>query len=315
LKKDQLIKLADKYSKNNCTEAEKEVVELFFQKLQKNGKDLPIDLSEEKRDELFLKITTEISNSNFRVRNLFYKISKIAAVAVLFISIPLATIFYGTGKNETINQMTAKSEIKNILLPDGSQVILNANSSISYTEDFKQNRNLKLIGEAFFKVVKNPKSPFVVETSQFKTKVLGTSFNVKAYPNTINTVSVVTGKVEVNSKENLAWKSILIKNQWLSIKKQEAPQLSNDDAKDFNAWTKNILIFQNSSLRETAITLENQFDVTILFEKRELEELRITGKFKEENLNNILNSIALVKQLEIQFLTKNKIYVRKKQSI
>jgi ferric-dicitrate binding protein FerR (iron transport regulator) len=121
--------------------------------------------------------------------------------------------------------------------------------------------------------------------------------------------------VEVNSKENLAWKSILIKNQWLSIKKQEAPQLSNDDAKDFNAWTKNILIFQNSSLRETAITLENQFDVTILFEKRELEELRITGKFKEENLNNILNSIALVKQLEIQFLTKNKIYVRKKQSI
>ena len=119
--------------------------------------------------------------------------------------------------------------------------------------------------------------------------------------------------MEVNSKENLAWKSILIKNQWISIKKQEVPQLSNDDAKDFNAWTKNILIFQNSSLRETAITLENQFNVTIVFEKQELGELRITGKFKEENLNNILNSIALVKQLDIQFLTKNKIYVRKKQ--
>lgn len=313
MKKEQLIKLADKYSKNNCTEAEKEVVELFFQKLQKKGKDLPIDLSEEKRDELFLKLTAEINKSNFRLRNLIYKVSKIAAVALFFIGIPLATIFYGSEKNETVNHLTAKSEIKNILLPDGSQVILNANSSISYSEDFKQNRKLKLTGEAFFKVVKNPKSPFVVETSQFKTKVLGTSFNVKAYSNTINTVSVVTGKVEVNSKENLAWKSTLIKNQWISIKKQEAPQLSNDDAKDFNAWTKNILIFQNSSLRETAITLENQFDVTIVFEKQELEELRITGKFKEENLNNILNSIALVKQLEIQFLTKNKIYVRKKQ--
>lgn len=313
MKKEQLIKLADKYSNNNCTEAEKEVVELFFQKLQKKEKELPIDLSEEKRDELFLKITAEINKSNFRFRNLVYKISKIAAVALFFIGIPLATIFYGNEKNETVNHLAAKSEIKNILLPDGSQVILNANSSISYSEDFKQNRKLKLIGEAFFKVVKNPKSPFVVETSQFKTKVLGTSFNVKAYPNTINTVSVVTGKVEVNSKENLAWKSILIKNQWISIKKQEAPQLSNDNAKDFNAWTKNILIFQNSSLRETAITLENQFNVTIVFEKQELEELRITGKFKEENLNNILNSIALVKQLEIQFLTKNKIYVRKKQ--
>ena len=313
MKREQLIKLADKYSKNNCTIAEKEAVELFFQKLQKKGKDLPIDLSVEKRDELFLKITAEINNSNFRVRKLFYKISKIAAVAVLFISIPMATIFYGAGKNETINQMTAKSEIKNILLPDGSQVILNANSSISYSEDFKQNRKLKLTGEAFFKVVKNPQSPFVVETSQFKTKVLGTSFNVKAYPNTINTVSVVTGKVEVSSKENLAHKSILTKNQRIRFNNLEVPQLSIDDARDFNAWTKNILIFQNSSLRETAITLENQFNVTIVFEKQELGELRITGKFKEENLNNILNSIALVKQLDIQFLTKNKIYVRKKQ--
>jgi ferric-dicitrate binding protein FerR (iron transport regulator) len=313
LKKEQLIKLADKYSKNNCTEAEKEVVEIFFQKLQKKGKDLPIDLSVEKRDELFLKITTEINSSNFRIRKLFYKASKIAAVAVLFISIPIVTIFYGIGKNETINQMTAKSEIKNILLPDGSQVILNANSSISYSENFKQNRKLKLTGEAFFKVVKNPKQPFVVETSKFKTKVLGTSFNVKAYPNTINTVSVVTGKVEVSSKENSAYKSILIKNQRLSYNNLEVPQLSIADAKDFNAWTKKILIFQNASLKETALTLENQFNVTILFEKRELEDLRITGKFKEENLNNILNSIALVKQLEIQFLTKNKIYVREKE--
>ena len=313
MKKEQLIKLADKYSKNNCTTAEKEAVELFFQKLQKKGKDLPIDLSTEKRDELFLKITTEINSSNFRVRKLFYKASKIAAVAVLLISIPLVTIFYGIGKNETINQMTAKSEIKNILLPDGSQVILNANSSISYSENFKQNRKLKLTGEAFFKVVKNPKQPFVVETSQFKTKVLGTSFNVKAYPNTINTVSVVTGKVEVSSKENSAYKSILIKNQRLSYNNLEVPQLSIADAKDFNAWTKNILIFQNSSLKETALTLENQFNVSILFEKRALEDLRITGKFKEENLNNILNSIALVKQLEIQFLTKNKIYVGEKE--
>ena len=108
MKKEQLIKLADKYSNNNCTEAEKEVVELFFQKLQKKGKDLPIDLSEEKRDELFLKITAEINKSNFRFRNLVYKISKIAAVALFFIGIPLVTIFYGTEKKETINQHSKK---------------------------------------------------------------------------------------------------------------------------------------------------------------------------------------------------------------
>ena len=103
-----------------------------------------------------------------------------------------------TRKN-LITQSATKGEIKTLSLPDGSQLILNANSSVTYSTDFIDNRKLILKGEAYFKVVKNPSSPFIVKTEQFETKVLGTSFTIKAYKNHPNQISVLTGKVEVNS--------------------------------------------------------------------------------------------------------------------
>ncbi len=314
MRKEQFIKLAQKYSQNNCSPAEIELVESFFQKLQEEYNDFSIELSEELRNELYLKISSRIENRNRRLRKLFYKSAKIAAVLVLFIALPVGLIFYVGNSKENIEQLTAKSEIKTILLPDGSQVVLNANSSINYSEDFKQKRTLKLSGEAFFKVVRDPKSPFVVETAEFKTKVLGTSFNIKAYPNRLSSVSVVTGKVEVVVKEHPNNKSILTKNQSLSFSNNKMPQIAISNSADFNAWTKNILIFQNSTLAEIAKTLENRFNISIVFEDESIEKLRVTGKFKEDNIANILSSIALVKQLEIQFLTKNSIYVKKKSN-
>lgn len=312
MKKEELIKLAHQYSQNNCSPAERELVESFFQQLQDECSDLPIDLSEQVRNDLYLQISNTLNRSKFKFRNLFYKTAKIAAALVFFITVPAGLLFYGLHSKEHIHQLTAKSEMKTLLLPDGSQVILNANSSISYSEDFKQKRTLQLKGEAFFKVVKNPNSPFVVETPDFKTKVLGTSFNVSAYPNRLNSVSVVTGKVEVISKGQEDRKSVLTKNQYVRFVKEQITPVLMADGDDFNAWTKNILIFQNSTLAETARTLENQFDVSIVFENSTLEHLRISGKFKEESLANILSSIATVKQIEIEFLTKNKIYVRNK---
>lgn len=72
------------------------------------------------------------------------------------------------------------------------------------------------------------------------------------------------------------------------------------------------MIFKNSTLGEVAETLENKFDVSILFDSNDLRELRISGKFKEENLSTILLSIAVVKQLKIDFITPNKIHIRVK---
>jgi ferric-dicitrate binding protein FerR (iron transport regulator) len=161
-------------------------------------------------------------------------------------------------------------------------------------------------------VVRNPKNPFIIETAQFKIKVLGTSFTIRAYKNYANTIRVLSGKVEVNSKGNPKEKVFLTKNQELSFSKSQLPVLTNDSQRDFLAWTKNIVVLENTTLGETAEILRNKFKVTILFDNPELEQLRITGKFKNENITTILNTIGEVKQLEIDFQTPNKIFIRKK---
>ena len=311
MQKEDFITLAQKYAQNKCSLSEKEAVEIFFLKqTEKEQNTIILSLTEEKRNAILHKINTEINKPKGKLRSLFFKTATIAAIALVLLGISFL-ITQSTRKNIT-TQSAAKGEIKTLFLPDGSQLILNANSSVTYSTDFIDNRKLILKGEAYFKVVRNPKSPFTIETPQFKTKVLVTSFTIRAYENYPNTISVLSGKVEVNSKENPNKKIFLTKNQQLRFQKSQVPQLTNNSREDFLAWTKNIVVLENTSLGETSEILRNKFNVTILFDNPELEQLRITGKFKEENITTILKSIAQVKQLEIHFKTQNIIFIREK---
>jgi len=311
LQKEDFITLAQKYAQNKCSLSEKEAVESFFEKqTEKEQNTIILSLTNDKRNAILHKIKAEINKPKAKLRTLYSKVAKIAAITIVLLSVTFLVTRSST--NNIITQSAAKGEIKTLLLPDGSKLILNANSSITYSTDFKNNRKVHLKGEAFFKVVRNPKKPFTVETTQFKIKVLGTSFTIRAYQNYSNTISVLSGKVEVNSKENPKEKIWLTKNQQLSFSKSQLPIRTNDSERDFLAWTKNIVILENTTLGETAEILKNKFKVTILFENTELEKLRITGKFKNENITTILKTIAEVKQLEIHFQTTNKIFIRKK---
>ncbi|MFV8336045.1 FecR family protein [Flavobacterium sp. RSP29] len=311
MQKEDFITLAQKYAQNKCSLSEKEAVENFFlQQTEKEQNTIILSLTEEKRNAILHKINSEINKPKGKLRSLYFKTATIAAIVLVLLGISFLTT-QSTRKN-LITQSATKGEIKTLSLPDGSQLILNANSSVTYSTDFIDNRKLILKGEAYFKVVKNPSSPFIVKTEQFETKVLGTSFTIKAYKNHPNQISVLTGKVEVNSTKKTHWKLILTKNQQLHFSKSILPVLSKDTKEDFLAWTKNRMIFKNSTLGEVAATLENKFDVSILFDSNDLRELRISGKFKEENLSTILQSIAVVKQLKIDFITPNKIHIRVK---
>lgn len=311
LQKEDFIALAQKYAQKNCSLSEKEAVETFFLKQMEKEKNTTIlSLNEEKRNSILHKINTKINKPKAKLRNLYYKTAAIAAIAVVLLGIPFL-ITQSTTKN-SITQSASKGEIKKLILPDGSQLILNANSSVTYLSDFENNRKLKLKGEAYFEVVKNPKSPFTVETTQFNIKVLGTSFTIKAYPKYPNTIKVLTGKVAVHDKVNPDTNILLIKNQQLLFTKKQLPLLTNNYQEDFLAWTKNIIVLKNTSLGETAEILENRFNVTIEFDNSEIEQLGISGKFKDENITTILESIAEVKQLEIDFQTPNKIFIREK---
>src|SRR2546423_14261851 len=98
-----------------------------------------------------------------------------------------------------------------LVLPDGSTVWLNAGSKLTYNKDFGNNiREVSLVGEAFFDVMHIPDVPFVIETPTAVVKVLGTSFNVKAYPNETTTeTSVIRGRVEISPRQRPGEKFVL----------------------------------------------------------------------------------------------------------
>lgn len=310
MQKDEFIQLAKKYAQNKCSWAERRVVEEFFKKLQDKDQVIPYNFSEEKRNFLLKKINSKIDKPKNRLFHLYSRTVKIAAIAITLIGIGfLANYLINNGN---ISQVAAKGEKKTIFLPDGSLVFLNSNSSISYSKNFKNKRELELTGEAYFEVKSNPEKPFLVETEKIKTRVLGTSFNIQAYKNSQTKVSVNTGKVEVDLKD-ISEKIILIKNQQLSLNNPNGPVLTKDNSEDFIAWTKNTIVLKNTSLGEAAKILENWYDIEINFTNKELQELKISGKFKNEKFINILKSIAIVKQLEIELLTENQILIREKQ--
>jgi len=310
VQKDEFIQLAKKYAQNKCSWGEQQAVEEFFKKLQDNGQVIPYTFTEEKRNFLLKKINSKIGKPKKRILPLYSIALKIAAIVLILIGIP----FLGNSllKNENISVVAVKGEKKTIHLPDGSLVFLNSNSSISYLKNFKNSRELQLTGEAYFEVVKNPEKPFLVKTDKITTRVLGTSFNIEAYKNSRTKVSVNTGKVEVDIKE-FSEKIFLIKNQQLSFMTGGQAVLSKDNSEDFNAWTRNTIVLNNTSLGDAAKILENWYDIKINFSSKKLKEMTISGKFKDEKLSNVLKSIAIVKELEIEFLIKNQILIREKQ--
>jgi transmembrane sensor len=310
VQKDEFIQLAKKYAQNKCSWGEQQAVEEFFKKLQDNGQVVPYTFTEEKRNFLLKKINSKIGKPKKRVLHLNSTILKIAAAVLLLLGIPfLGNILL---KNENISVVAAKGEKKTIHLPDGSLVFLNSNSSVNYSKNFKNKRELQLIGEAYFEVVKNPEKPFLVETDKITIRVLGTSFNIEAYKNSRTKVSVNTGRVEVDITE-ISEKTFLTKNQQLKYITGTQAVLSKDNSEDFNAWARNTIVLNNTRLGDAAKILENWYDIEINFSSKKLKEMTISGKFKDEKLSNVLKSIAIVKELEIDFLTQKQILIREKQ--
>ena len=114
----------------------------------------------------------------------YQKFARVAAVIVPLFLFAGGMFYYLSPHNEMIEISVAYGEQKRLILPDSSEVWLNAGSSILYPETFAKDKRLVMLdGEAYFSVKKDTASPFIVEASQLSVKVLGTRFNVKAYPN------------------------------------------------------------------------------------------------------------------------------------
>lgn len=188
-----------------------------------------------------------------------------------------------------------------LLLADGTNVWLNSNSKLVFTSSFEENqRVVQLQGEGFFEVAHDPQHPFIVEVGQYRVKVLGTEFNVKAYhSDTHFEASLLSGSVEINRKETS--ENLLLKPQERVIITDNEVKLTTIGVNDF-LWREGILFLDNKSIYEIALLLEQYYDTKIhIAEGRQITR-KYTGKFRLQD-----GAVHILKVLELQndFIVKN----------
>ncbi|GEO04275.1 anti-sigma factor [Adhaeribacter aerolatus] len=195
---------------------------------------------------------------------------------------------------------TGPNETKTINLADGSQVALNKNSTFSYPTNFqKENRTVRLKGEAFFEVAKAEGKRFTIFAAGTKTEVIGTSFNLRAYAKEPVKVQVVTGKVAFakTSTDDAVFlepgQEGVIADKTVRAVKQPIP------SPNFQAWKTKSLVFRDTRLESLANELENYFGISIQIKKEALKNCRFTTSFQHPELKEVLAILAETGNLSI----------------
>ncbi len=231
----------------------------------------------------------------------------------------------GELRQENLKQLiTEKGSRSQLSLPDGSKVWLNAGSRLEYPDHFNgKNREVHLVGEAFFDVVQDSLRPFLVHTRTFHVKVVGTSFNIRAYEEEeIAETSLILGSVQVLFGKDADSKNMVVlkPNEKLVIptrlaeayhgpaaasgsatrsasaeplRVSKALVTNMEDAENTiaeTAWVYNKLAFKNMSFDNIAESLEKWFGVNIVFRNDDKKALRLSGTFEGEGLDEILNA-------------------------
>jgi transmembrane sensor len=184
-----------------------------------------------------------------------------------------------------------------VYLPDGSTVVLNAGSTLDYPRAFNGNsREVTLLGEGYFDIKHNADKPFIVHSGNLSTRVLGTAFDIKAYPNhgTIE-VTVTRGKVQVMKNDNIKLGIITANQQIVYTRDNDDALQKNVDVKAVLAWKPAEMLFDNNSLQEVANYIQSKFGVQVLFANDNLKNCKVSATFNEtDSLDELLTVVCAV---------------------
>jgi len=229
-----------------------------------------------------------------------FTILKYAASILILLSLAYIISFYFNSPVEYID-VAAKENIEKIKLPDGSTILLQKGSKISYHPEFINQRKLELSGQAYFEVVKS-ENPFEIEINGSKVEVLGTTFNIHQKDN-LTEVFVNSGRVMFSYK-----------SQQLLLEDKEFAYLDEIENKIYQGtdyqnnhlfWMNNELIYENTFLSEIFIDLEKYYDIDVTSENDKILNCKISGTFKDKTPEEILTSICAVLDLSFSKNSNN----------
>lgn len=188
-----------------------------------------------------------------------------------------------------------------VVLPDGSLVVLNAGSRIVYSQGFgMDNRNVTLQGEGYFEVERNESVPFVVSSEQMTVRVLGTKFNLCDYnENQEAAVTLVEGKVDVTNNHDQIHVEITPDMRAVINKESHAMVVEKTSATDNTQWREGYLFFDEEPLADIARELERCYGVEISIQREELKEYKFYGKLPSRQLSieEVLDILSSASQI------------------
>ncbi|MHB1921005.1 MAG: FecR family protein [Chitinophagaceae bacterium] len=262
-----------------------------------------------------------------------------AAAAVLFL-VACSYFFWMhlLGKPAVQQEVTTRYGSRTFIhLPDGSKVWLNAGTTLTYEKPFVDgNRVLTLSGEAFFDVKHDPAHPFVIHVGKLDVKVLGTAFNVKAYPDdSLMETTLIRGRVEIDFTNHSRSAIILKPSEKVvintlvkkisssasghpdTLKNSFTPPMfilskvagdSVDGNLEETSWVQNKLVFRKESFGRLALQLERWYNVRIQFENEKYQDQLFTGIFKDQPINEVMQALEVSADFHYK-ITGNKIQI------
>lgn len=318
------LALLQKYEAGLCSEEEKQLFDDFCDSLQKhNNKWDEIDKPDQQqiRDEMYISIIENIDRQPFnheykkqpaqQSSTIWYSNWKIwATAACLLIAFGIGSYMalqddMSTQRHHSVQ--TALGEQQTITLSDGSIVRLNTQSTLSYPSTFSENsRVVTLSGEAFFNIRSDTTAPFIVKTAHLQTTVLGTSFNIEAYPEEKEVqVTVSTGKVEVKAGSNSQGVELLPSEQGVYSLATETFEKKKVDVANYTVWQDNVISLNGNTLEETTKILGRWYDITFDFEDEIIKSCTLNGQFKNSKLTDLLENIQFLTGINYRITSRN----------
>ena len=251
--------------------------------------------------------TPQITSNKFE---LFREYWKYAAI-ILFSFLTWSLYTYFDSNQQYMLVETNSLQKKSIKLSDGTQVWLNQNSTLKYPEQFEgEERHLYFTGEAFFQVTPNPEKPFIISSNKLTIKVLGTSFNFRAYADeSQKELSVVSGKVSFKHKKS---KALIVKAQekavFDKVSRQFKKQSSGDE--NFLAWKTGKLVFKDQTFQEIARELSRYYQTDFVIKNSNLRKEKLTVSFDNQQLSEVIKVLEATLNAQARLKKKRVVFSR-----
>lgn len=278
------------YQQGSASEKEEQVIASFIAKMEEDQ--LPLASIQDNtplKSKMYQAILAHTSKRKRQKRSSM----KVLLFSLSLLFLGLVSAYYYS-YYPTVDTYTATYSTRTITLADQSTITLLPGATLSVSSDFNtKNRNIQFKGQAFFDIARNPQLPFTISGTQVKTSVLGTSFWIKEEGEQ-TVVEVETGQVKVEDPLHQVY--VLLQPKEKAAYKNQQLQKYNANQERISSWRSSLQMV-NASFAHWKASIEQEFDIIILSTHPNIQQIKITGDYRNSSLEDILDSFCFINNL------------------